>query len=42
LPRIDVKNEENLQFIPSGQIFVPNDPEILQKTMDSPLEIACP
>jgi hypothetical protein len=32
-PRIDVKNEECLQFTPSGQIFIPNDPEILQKTI---------
>jgi hypothetical protein len=35
LPRIDVKNEENLPFTPSGQILVSNDTEILKKTIDS-------
>jgi hypothetical protein len=33
---IDVKNEEWPQFTPSGQIFVPNEREFLQKMIDFP------
>jgi hypothetical protein len=35
LPRIDVKNEEQLHFTPFGQMIVPNDRKILQRKRDS-------